>query len=318
MGVETNIKHFVTLFDSLFLPQGIALYRSLERNVDKFVLWVIAADIEAERALKKLGFKNIKVVPLSCVETVDLLKAKKNRSKVEYYWTLTPFLPWYLLDNESSIDEITYLDADVYFIANPTPIFIEFDASNKSVLITDHGFSPESDSSKEHGQYCVQLMIFKRGSEGVLSWWQARCLEWCYSRVEPGKFGDQKYLDCWPELFLSDVHILSKPEWTLAPWNVKRFPYGGALLFHFHSLRITSSSQVNVGDYSIPENVIKNIYYPYLTDLSYALQKMKKNGLEFKGQANKISLLRIFYIKFIRVVRGIRYMIGRQTLNLNE
>ena len=34
-----------------------------------------------------------------------------------------------------------------------------------------------------------------------LRWWRDECLKWCYSRVEAGKYGDQKYLDYFAEHF---------------------------------------------------------------------------------------------------------------------
>lgn len=35
------MEHFVTLFDSKFLPQGLELHKSMERHVPDFVLWII-------------------------------------------------------------------------------------------------------------------------------------------------------------------------------------------------------------------------------------------------------------------------------------
>ena len=48
------MEHFVTLLDSLFLPQGIALHRSMERHIDKYQLWILCVDDEAYEILNKL------------------------------------------------------------------------------------------------------------------------------------------------------------------------------------------------------------------------------------------------------------------------
>src|SRR3546814_15041181 len=105
--------------------------------------------------------------------------------------------------------------------------------------MTDHGHSPEYDQSATSGQYCVQFMTFNRhGGEHIRHWWESRCIEWCFARFEDGKFGDQKYLDDWPERFGNDVHVLGHEAWTQAPWNATRFPYSQSILFHFHGLRL--------------------------------------------------------------------------------
>ncbi len=60
-------------------------------------------------------------------------------------------------------------------------------------------------------------MTFKRNDgELVRSWWEERCLEWCYARFEDGKFGDQKYLDDWTSRFNKQVHVLKNKELMLA------------------------------------------------------------------------------------------------------
>ena len=38
------MEHFVTVFNSLFLPQGLALYDSMQKNLDSFKLWVVCVD----------------------------------------------------------------------------------------------------------------------------------------------------------------------------------------------------------------------------------------------------------------------------------
>ncbi|HAO68133.1 MAG TPA: glycosyl transferase, partial [Verrucomicrobiales bacterium] len=40
------MEHYVTLFNSLFLPQGLALYQSMVKKVQDFNLWILCVDEE--------------------------------------------------------------------------------------------------------------------------------------------------------------------------------------------------------------------------------------------------------------------------------
>ena len=236
---ENLMEHYVTLFDSLFLPQGLALHASLERHAGDYTLWVLCVDDAAHDVLTKLALPNMRLLHLEKLETDDLRRVRGERTVGEYCWTLTPFAPRFVFEADTSVERVTYVDADMWLRKNPSPIFREFDASGKAVLITDHGYAPEYDQTSTSGQFCVQFMTFQRErGEVVRKWWEERCIDWCYARFEDGKFGDQKYLDDWPERFSDSVHVLQHEEWMLAPWNTIRFPYGTGICHHFHGLRI--------------------------------------------------------------------------------
>src|SRR5262245_16846177 len=196
------MEHYVTLFDGNFLPQGLALFESLKRHAGDHVLWVLCLDDRTQKTLEDLLNPNLRTIPLAEVETRDLLAVKPGRNFAEYSWTLTPFTPRFVFERDASVTRVTYLDADLFLLKSPRPIFEEFDASGKSVLITEHAYDVEYDQSATSGRFCVQFMTFVRdSSEPVRSWWAERCLEWCFARSEDGKFGDQKYLDDWTDRF---------------------------------------------------------------------------------------------------------------------
>lgn len=283
------MEHYVTLFDSLFLPQGLALHMSMERHAVAYTLWILCTDDEVHDALTKLELPNVRLMQLSKLETPELLAVKPTRSIGEYCWTLTPFTPRFVFEADSEVSRVTYLDADMWFRKNPAPIFREFDGSGKHVLITDHNYAAEYDQSANSGQYCVQFMTFTRdGGEVVRKWWEERCIEWCYARFEDGKFGDQKYLDDWPTRFADSVHVLSNKELTLAPWNATRFPYGNSVTWHFHSLRISlnfrKSLVVTYGSYLLPKCTRVNVYQPYFIDLCAAVGRITNIGVPLKPQ----------------------------------
>lgn len=304
------MEHYVTLFDSLFLPQGLALHMSMERHVKDYNLWILCVDDEAYDVLNKLQLPNVRLLQLSKLETEELLRVKPTRSKGEYCWTITPFSIHFVFEADSDVKRVTYLDADLWFRKSPLSLFKEFDASGKSVQITDHAYAPEYDSTATSGQFCVQHMTFARhNGEIVRKWWEEKCIEWCFARYENGKFGDQKYLDDWPDRFPDEVYVLSEKELLLAPWNITRFPYGQSVIYHFQGLRILSGKKVALAPtYSLPRLIVEHIYEPYLNDLREVILQLNKVGWMVPAQSSSPSwveslkpLLGLFVRNFWRV-----------------
>ena len=125
--------------------------------------------------LNNLSLPKVNLLRLSDIETEELKNLKKTRKTNEYCWTLTPFAPKFVFNNDSSIERVTYIDADLWLRKNPKLIFKEFEQSGKNVLITDHGYSLEYDQSDVSGQFCVQFIIFEReGGECVRKWWERK------------------------------------------------------------------------------------------------------------------------------------------------
>ena len=276
-------ENFVTLFDSFFLPQGLALYESLKKNIPNFVLWVICMDPKTQLTLDSLMLTNIKTIDLNNVETPILQSLKKLRTRAEYCWTLSPFSIKWIFEIDDKIDRITYVDADMYFFKSPTRIFNEFENSNKSVLITEHAYDADYDQTAESGHYCVQFMIFKRNiSEPVRKWWEDKCVEWCYSRLEDGKFGDQKYLDDWSERFSEYVHVLSQIDVFQGPYNAKRFPYSKAIAFHFSGFKILSKYKCMLhSTYRVPIPTDKNLYITYMQSIKRQLDLLGYDIIQY-------------------------------------
>jgi hypothetical protein len=275
------MEHYVTIFDRLFLPQGLALHQSMVRHAGPFTLWVVCVDDETADVLERLQLPHARPLRLSTLENERLRRVKPSRSAGEYCWTLTPFSFKFVMAADPMVARVTYVDADLWLRRFPSPVFDELARSGKHVLITDHAYAPEHDQSEDSGQFCVQFLTFTRhpDAETVRQWWEDRCIEWCFARHEDGKFGDQKYLDMWPVLFGDHVHTLQDKERFLAPWNATRFPRGNAVAYHFHSLRLLANRQVlMVGNYELPSGVVEHIYRPYLADLSRALTMLADIG----------------------------------------
>ncbi len=295
-------ENYVTLFDSFFLPQGLALHASMQRHCGDFALWILCIDEEVHTVLSQLQLPSVHLLRLSDWETPELLAVKPGRSRGEYCWTLTPFSVRFVFASAPHAARVTYLDADTWFRASPRPIFEELESAGRAVLITDHAYSPEYDQSDTSGRFCVQFMCFERkASEPVRAWWEARCLEWCFARHEDGKFGDQKYLDDWPERFHKQVHVLRNQALTMGPWNASRFPYSAAVFWHFHGVRLDIHAQrikrMWGGGFALPVPVRRHVYEPYLADLRAQVEGcLATLGYKAKSQNPPGVLKRLAYL----------------------
>ena len=247
---RTMKKHyFCTLFDSAYLLKGVAMLRSLKLFCPEAEVFVLCMDEECKSILGQLGLAYIHCIPLADIEDDSLLEAKKDRGVAEYCWTLSPCLPWFILQKHPEINMITYLDADLMFYSDIDPLFQEI--GNASIAIIEHRFTERLKDREVNGRFCVEWVSFQRDEQGMscLNRWREQCIEWCYYRLEDGKMGDQKYLDEWPEKY-SFCHILMHPGAGIAPWNYAQYKFGydamgritvqgePLIFYHFHQFQL--------------------------------------------------------------------------------
>src|SRR5699024_4313287 len=167
--------YYCTLFDSNYISKGIALYLSLERHTDDFLLYVMAMDRKCEKMLKNMDFAHMHVECIEDIETGSLLEAKQNRSRAEYCWTCGSVVTEHFFRTRM-LPEITYLDSDLMFFCSPKCVDNELKKANASVGLTPHFIN-----NTIFGVYCVQYVYFKRDEDGekCLNWWKNECLKWC-------------------------------------------------------------------------------------------------------------------------------------------
>ena len=182
----------------------------------------LCLDNKTKNILEKINISNIKCIELFEVENIDLINAKKNRTKAEYCWTLAPNFTWYVINKFKDINLITYLDADLLFYSSLEPIFKEI--NNSSIAIIEHRFAKPYKNLEINGRFCVEWNSFRRDEEGLqcLNRWRKQCLEWCFYKLGDGKMGDQKYLDEWPDKYDS-CHIIKELGAGIAPWNYSQY-----------------------------------------------------------------------------------------------
>ncbi|GAA4318137.1 hypothetical protein [Compostibacter hankyongensis] len=318
-------SYFCTLFDSYYLSRGLTMYRSLAATGADFHLYIFAFDDRCEKILKQLSLPAVTVVSLREFEDEELLSVKPLRSRAEYCWTCSSSTILYCLQR-FGLPHCTYIDADLYFYRDPVVLLEEM--GDHSVLITEHRYSPQYEKAVKAGIYCVQFITFKNDAYGLktLQWWRDRCIEWCYARQEEGKFGDQKYLDDWPERF-KNVWVLQHLGGGLAAWNIQQYdvregPEGLVcterktghtflpVFYHFHYLRFLTDGRIELGRRQLSEAVKACFYQPYLKELEESKRRIQTldNTFDPHGAAPPPSGLKPALVSLLRKLKGVYHI----------
>jgi hypothetical protein len=328
--------NFCTLFDSNYYSRGLVLYKSLLKLDFNFHLYVFAFDDECYNLLNNQNLIHLTVISLNNFEDVELLNIKNSRNKAEYCWTSTPCTILYCIQ-KYNLSECTYLDADLYFFNTPEELFEEI--GNSSIALTKHNYTKKYDQSNTSGIYCVQFVYFKNDKIGMtaLKWWRDRCIEWCYARLENGKFGDQKYLDDWPTRF-ENVHVIQNLGAGVAPWNIQQYLFinnfqfiekndhtskvNSIIFYHFHYLNyfiFENTINVSPSKFRLNNFVEQILYVPYINSLileeSNNIQKNSINNIIFIKNTIFQTLLNWSRLKFkkVNLFRKINSLINRSS-----
>ena len=279
--------NFCTLFDSYYLDKGITLYKSLEKVSKDFKLFIFCFDDKSKEVLLKENFEHAVILSHEDLEKEydNLLELKKQRSKAEYCWTCTPASIDYVLKH-FDVDSCIYIDADLYFFADPVYLENEINEAKADIVITPHRFTSSLKDKRflrRSGKYCVEFNYFNKSDNAkeALNWWKEKCFEWCFHLYEPERMGDQKYLEKFPVLF-KGVHELKSLGGGVAPWNFAQYTLKDKsnehiylkdkksgedfllVFYHFQDIRYLPGRKVNIKSNSHDKEMKYCVYKPYL------------------------------------------------------
>jgi hypothetical protein len=332
------MTHFCTLFDKNYLSRGLALHESLTKHSSDFLMFILCLDEFTHTYLKAQHLSNVALIPIAELEKndPDLAHCRQNRSLVEYYFTISPCLPLYLLKKYPSMAYICSIDADLFFYESPMGIFEQFE--DYSILITSHHFSPDIGQHwHETGVYNVSFQAFRNDETGksCLGNWRKDCINWCYNHYDAlhDRFADQKYLENWEKMYGEKLMILDKPTVNLAIWNVNQYQLSHeknrvfsnkspVVFYHFSNVKIVNRYLIQCGFYwsqtKANRVLLKHIYQPYIkkiinlnetifgrtTDAIFQNEQTKPFGLVRRAMRDRALLLDfspmgiIFYLNF--------------------
>lgn len=345
-NMDNNKMIFCTLFDSNYLDRGLVMYESMEKNMDNFVLYVIAFDEKCAEILLDRKLEHMVVIPYEEFEDDTLRQAKMNRDRKEFIWTCSGYSIKYILEHYQ-VPQCTYIDADMFFYDSPKVLFNQMEKNKSDVGIIAHGFGNHPEykiMEKETGKYCVEFNTFYNNENGrnVLNWWVSQCLNCCTGMPDGEHFGDQKYLDEFKRRFIR-VYEHNEIGAGVAPWNLDRFTceknskikdkktkeISKIIFCHYHSLEFIGENTVNINVFIRPgrhdKKLVYQLYRPYVSRL-VAVRKMltEKYGIswnskkEYIEKGNRCAMIKDFLTSepnFIFLIRKIVRFIFNKKLD---
>lgn len=296
---------FCTLFDSNYLDKGLALYLSMKKRIDSFRLYIVAFDDRCYEVLSDMRLKNVTLIYWRDIMDVTLWRIKDERTRAEFCWTCTPVIVEYILlkYNETVC---TYIDADIYFFADPDKAIREIANHGCSVGVVPHRFERNYSNIAQmfnNGKYCIQFNTFINSEEGllVLREWKEDCLNWCFGRYEDGKFGDQKYVDTW-NMKYSCIYESQDLGVGVAPWNLHLYSFDGkkegkiilrykensfpVVFYHFEGMKYLNDGRIflHLWNYNVSgtRRKVKLIYGEYFRKLRLIRRHLERTyGITF-------------------------------------
>lgn len=230
---------------------------------------------------------------------------------IEFNTAVKPFYFEYLFERNPSVNQIFYLDPDLYFYQDP--VLLEKEFLGGDILLTPNLiYSQKQPSTGElaslrHGMFNLGFIGLKRGEESLqlIEWWKMRLRDHCRIDKCNGIFVDQKWIDLAP-LFFNNIVSVKHPGWNMAWWNFSERkllktsegyrvnqPDTPLVFFHFSGFKPEKShltERVLSDEFQEAENsALEELYQDYRNRLlknGYECFSKIKPGLKFREAPN--------------------------------
>lgn len=305
-----------TYFDKNYLSKFLACKHSINKYEKNVNFYCLCLDNFSLDYLSNKNYSDLTIISLNEIESYfpELKIAKKNRELIEFYFTLSPFLPLYILEKHK-VDIINYVDSDLFFFDSPKKLIRLL--GDHSIMIAEHGIK-----DNRFGKYNVGWLSFRNDRNGLkcLKDWGEDCLNWCHDYVDQDKYADQKYLDKWPMNYNNLVVLPSK--YSVGPWNLNtknitiknnkiHLMNDELIFYHFHGLKIYKnfySTGLSIYNKKLSKKYTSFLYFEYVKKLSELNKIIKITKVNIRGENkkrfSKQSILKFFksLLRFIKIL----------------
>lgn len=311
--------NIVTLFDKNYIMRALAFYDALVK-LGQYKFWFLCLDDETKEIIKKLGLPNIILMTIEEINDRELLNTANNRSRAEFIFTSKSAWIHYVINNIADGEALIFGDCDIFYFSSPDKLLSDIRENHCSIGIVSHQFPKHKEYLNEKvGKYNAGLLylINDYNSRLCINEWRNQCIEWCCLKYEKGRFGDQLYLNKWPEKYRGVYEIKNKGV-NLGSWSIYDFKIterdgvfyvdeDRLICYHFHRIKF----YLDKGKIKSPPIYIyhKKLYNKYTQELEKGWKKLLSLDKSWiYGFVEKPNVLRIIKQKIERSVRNLLKM----------
>jgi Glycosyl transferase family 8 len=302
----------VSHFDETYLPQGLAMMRSIRRNTSSNIQFLIvchddkSSSICSEELLKQGDVQSIVIGTEVLIESYSELKnVLISRPRIEYLFALTPFVIDYGM-LITTADIVVYIDSDILFFNDISKALTPLEDNGYDTIFVEHRFKTSALIKQKYGKYNVGLVAFRRcsNSDSILSEWKIDCTNGTPATLRNGMFGDQLYLESISQKF-NGIYSDRRVGHNEAPWNTSgevheicgkvKIRESDLIYYHFSGLRMGwfyAQSHFSSYGQAMSQSLRKKIYVPYAIEI----RNIKKEKNLHKKSSRKIFRWRKFPI----------------------
>jgi len=184
--------------------------------------------LTGEDEIHHLSELHTEIIPLLSLQdtcAVNLEDLCFKYSVIELNTAVKPLFLEYLFSK--GYGKVVYLDPDILVLQSFSGI--ERLLEQHDIILTPHitkplpedGFTQTDHDILCSGAYNLGFLALKNSPEAhrLITWWQKKLVDKCYSCVEEGLFTDQKWMDLAPAL-CNNVLILKDKTFNVAFWNL--------------------------------------------------------------------------------------------------
>ncbi len=287
------MRNYVTVADKAYLPRLKVLHASMLRHCQPFTLHVLPWDDDVFAWAMMTPSVQHHLSMARWWQTCDL--PGLPRTLHERMWSARSDLTATLLDRSDvnecpPVDSVCQLDADLMFFSSPEQAFADVERAGATAGVMPHYFASAADglpgiteeTHLKYGRYNSGFVFVRDAA--LARRWADQTREWCYFRLEDGKFADQPYLNDFPTFGAVEF-----PPWVApGPWTSKvyagenydmdshvGFANEDLIAWHFSSLKMNPDGtvvQYANAEYALSEETIRSVYLPYVAELREAMK----------------------------------------------